>query len=99
MNIFIKSILSIVTIVFITSCSNSNNEEPEIIIPECRRTVLVYMVATNSLGAKGFDELDMEEMRTAMGNYKGGDCRFLVYRVVYNQVPQLIEIKMRETRQ
>lgn len=93
MNIFIKSILSIVTIVFITSCSNSNNEEPEIIIPECRRTVLVYMVATNSLGAKGFDELDMEEMRTAMGNYKGGDCRFLVYRVVYNQVPRLIEIK------
>ncbi len=76
------------------ACGDSNHgDEPQAIT---HRTVLVYMVADNSLGSYGNDRADFEEMETAAkaGALNGG--RLLVY---YNRpgtekgnAPQLIEV-------
>ena len=70
-------------------CSSCNNEkdEPEVI---AKRTVVVYMVATNSMS--GQDNTDIAEMKAALSNYYRGDCRLILYRVSYNQAPQLLEL-------
>lgn len=58
-----------------------------------RRTVLVYMVADNSLGRSGFDEDDLEEMRITD---IPADCRLLVYHnrrgTAQGEAPRLLEI-------
>ena len=70
-------------------CSSCNNEkdESEVI---AKRTVVVYMVATNSMS--GQDNTDIAEMKAALSNYYRGDCRLILYRVSYNQAPQLLEL-------
>lgn len=73
-----------------TSCSKSNEPPTP---NSCKRTVLVYMIATNNLGSQNFDGLDIAEMERAMAAYTDGDCRLLVYRAVYNDSPKLYEIK------
>ena len=95
----INIIFSIVMLIASALTSCSGNDEPK--VPKtCKRTVLVYMIATNSLGTtvdsntgKSFDELDIEEMNNAMEAYSGGDCRLLVYRAEYGSSPKLYEIK------
>lgn len=69
-------------------CSCDKKEEPTFI---AKRTLLVYMVATNSMS--GQDNTDISEMKNALANDAKGDCRLLIYRVAYNQSPQLLELR------
>ena len=69
------------------SCVN----EPEIITKK-KRTVLVYMIASNSLGINNYDAKDIKEMETGVSKYTKNDCRLLVYYVPYNADPYLFEI-------
>lgn len=55
------------------------------------RTVLVYMVSSNSLGSYGYDSDDLNEMNIGIVN-ANPDSRLLVYRCSYNSDPTLTEI-------
>lgn len=92
---FLYNILSFVALAVLTAaCGDSGHgDEPAAMT---HRTVLVYMVADNSLGTYGNDRSDFEEMQKAAieGALNGG--RLLVY---YNRpgtengnAPQLIEV-------
>lgn len=76
------------------SCKDKKDEpKPDPIPPH--RTVLVYMVADNSLGSMGYDQADIDEMIAGAraGALEGG--RLLVYRASQQYTygaPQLIEI-------
>lgn len=69
------------------SCVN----EPEVTSKK-KRTVLVYMVASNSLGINNYDAKDIKEMEIGVSKYTKTDCRLLVYYVPYNADPYLFEI-------
>lgn len=85
---FIRTILMlIVTTLLITSCSSDKE-----VVGKSRRTVLVYMVATNSLGASKYDQQDLNEMDNAIANGNANNCRLLVFYVSYNSNPYLFEI-------
>lgn len=57
------------------------------------RTILVYMIATNSLGSYEFDLKDIDEMSRAVATQDLNNCRLLVYYVSYGALPTLFEIK------
>lgn len=81
------------TTVALAGCSSDEPDVPE--PPEkgpAPRTVLVYMVADNSLGTAGFDTLDMNEMLEAAQNGVLGDSRLLVYHDGKNNAPELLEL-------
>lgn len=67
----------------ISGCSDKKKEDPEPPAPTGSRTVLVYMVANNSLGGEtaesGFDYNDRREMIAAAKNGDLGTSRWLVY--------------------
>lgn len=79
--------------VSVTSCGGEDTPEPVPPVPPVSpepeetatpRTVLVYMLANNSLGNgtpanPGFDALDLQEMEIAAANGDLGDSRLLVY--------------------
>ncbi len=77
----------------LASCSN--NDEPDPQPATTPTTVLVYMVADNSLGAEYFrsDEGNLDQMRTAVinGALKDGG-RILVYHDGSDSEPSLFEI-------
>lgn len=86
----------------LAACSDSNSELVDVIIDSdddtasslSKRTVLVYMVATNSLGSNGFDIEDIGEMQEAMSGYSDGECRLLLYHLNYSSAyPTLTEIR------
>ena len=81
------TIFLVLSSLIFSSCVN----EPEI-IEKKKRTVLVYMIASNSLGINNYDAKDIKEMETGMSGYAGNDCRLLVYYVPYNADPYLFEI-------
>lgn len=99
----LSGLYTLVTILLatLTACSDSNSELLEVIINSdddtassvSKRTVLVYMVATNSLGSNGFDLEDIGEMQEAMSLYTDGECRLLIYHLNYSSTyPTLTEI-------
>lgn len=74
---------------FSVSCEKENSDTPQV-VPD--RAVVVYMVASNSLGSYDFDIKDMKEMLAAA---KAGDLRsgrLVVYRQSYDGVPVLQEV-------
>lgn len=74
---------------FSVSCEKENSDTPQV-VPD--RTVVVYMVASNSLGSYDFDIKDMKEMLAAA---KAGDLRngrLVVYRQSYDGDPVLQEV-------
>ncbi len=79
----------------LTSC-HDKSDEPQITVQPVSRTVLVYMIADNSLGRYGYDSDDISEMLTGAkaGALNGG--RLLVYRsrcgTADGNPPQLIEV-------
>ena len=74
-----------------TSCQS---EDPDAPVAPAKRTILVYMVASNSLGSNGRDKMDLDEMDRAVGQNALNGCRLLVYRIgTENDTPQLFEIK------
>ena len=82
-------IITILAFIF-TSCFG--NDEPDVKGPT-RRTVVVYMVATNSLGTLDYDTKDINEMKLAIESIGNTNCRLLIYYTAYNSEPSLIEIK------
>lgn len=91
------NLLILLSALALSSCGG-NEDDPAPALPH--RTVLVYMIADNSLGSNGNDTQDLDEMRRAVeaGDLQGG--RLLVY---YNRpgtdsgnAPQLIEITEKE---
>ena len=78
----IMAVLLALLCVVATACGS---DEPSPVTPPAKRTILVYMVANNSLGANGRDEQDLTEMEKAIvaGALKG--CRLLVYRIGNNE--------------
>lgn len=69
------------------SCSGDEPSQAE-----ARRTVLVYMLADNSLGASGFDANDLNEMKVAAASGGLNGCRVMVYHHPKNSAPVLKEI-------
>lgn len=61
------------------SCCTGDGPEPPCLPVE--RTVLVYMVASNSLGTGGYDMADLAEMERAAENGDIHDGRLVVYHV------------------
>lgn len=85
-------IIAFLAIICLTSCGSSH-DEPEIVTTP--RTVLVYMVANNSLGSAsgtGFDKLDLNEMEIAARNGDLGKSRWIVYHHPRKGVPELKEL-------
>lgn len=95
-------IFSLFLVSAISACSSDEPDNPE---PEpaptpdpkpvaVRRTVLVYIVATNNLGSYNFDTEDINEMLS--GSQNGAmpdDARWLIYHAPrYKYAPRLIEI-------
>lgn len=77
--------LGLVLMLFLPLAGCEKYEAPE---PDCRRMVLVYMEASNSLS--GSATSDINEMLSAK---IPADCRLLVYLSAYGSAPQLLEIK------
>lgn len=90
----IRYILYIVTIITsvigLNGCTDDPNEMPS---SPVERTVLVYMLANNSLGYYGMDYQNLNAMQTAVaqGALNGGNL--IVYHVPYGQTPRLIQIR------
>lgn len=81
-------LLTIAVMIFaLTACGDDGPKAPE----NSRRTVLVYMVAANSLNSAAY--YDMLEMQRAVeAGALGGNGRLLVMRADYNSTPALLEI-------
>lgn len=89
------SLLTVIAaMIIVAAMMVSCHSEPEL---QSRRTVLVYMIATNSLGTGGFNADDIEEMLQAARNGGLNGGRLLVYHTSYTQSPTLYEIKAEST--
>lgn len=73
------------------ACSG-DEPSPEPVAEECGRTVLVYMVARNSLGTYDFDADDIREMSTAARNGALGKNRLILFHSTYGSAPSLKEV-------
>ena len=70
------------------------SDEPTQPAAPVRRTILVYMVATNSLGNNQRDLQDLAEMEQAVAAGALDGCRLLIYRVgPESEHPTLFEVK------
>jgi hypothetical protein len=86
---FINHITTLLlAILTLTSCHDKNDEPTPIV----GRSVLVYMVADNSLGSSGYDQLDFDEMLTAAHNGDFGNNRLIIYHDGISGTPTLYEI-------
>lgn len=76
---YFAKILSIVLFISLALGLNSCGEKdtPKV-VEKAQRTVLVYMVASNSLGSNGFADSDLAEMNEAIAS-KPDNYRWLVY--------------------
>lgn len=86
-------IISFVALLGFSACHNGDDPEPT--VTRNHRTVLVYMVADNSLGTMGCDRRDIREMLKAVsaGGLNGG--RLIVYHgqpSTAENPPELIDI-------
>lgn len=87
-------LLLILPLMLTVSCKKDPGEPP---VPKtAERTVLVYMCASNSLGASGFDNADIAEMLAGAGQIPA-DGRLVVYHHAPSQDPVLIQISAEGT--
>jgi len=73
----------------LTSCSSDNEPEPP--RESTNHTVLIYMVASNSL--QTYSTLDLEEIKMAVEQMDATAMNVLVYYVKKGHVPELIRIR------
>ncbi len=86
-----KLMILLLGLLLLNACGS---DEPDTPPTPARRTILVYMVATNSLGNNQRDLQDLDEMDQAVAAGALNGCRLLVYRVgPESQHPTLFEIK------
>lgn len=62
----------------LAACSSDNNAEPT---AKARRTIIIYMLADNSLGLGGYDSDDIAEMETWARKSDFNECNIIVYHV------------------
>ena len=78
-------------LLMLVACGSDEPEQPQAPV---RRTILVYMVATNSLGNNQRDLQDLAEMDQAVSAGDLNGCRLLIYRVgPESEHPTLFEVK------
>ena len=75
--ILISFLITILIVAFLYSCSD---DEPQPII-EANRTILVYMVAGNSLGTGNYDTADINEMIAASETNSFNNGRYTQKRI------------------
>ena len=75
---------------FVASCRSEEPDVPDVKPKDTSRTVLVYMVANNSLNSPAAD--DIASMKTAIADGALQDGRLLIYKVGYLSDPELIEL-------
>lgn len=80
-------ISALLTAIVTTSCDDDAQESAT-----APRTVLVYMVANNSLGGYGYDAADIAEMEAAASKGALGKSRLLIYLAPAGAPPRLFEI-------
>lgn len=85
------SLLAIAIIYCLSSCNDNEPNMQE--INEVHRTILVYMVANNSLGIQKYDISDINEMKECAKYNDFNNGRLLIYHAPNDQNPSLIEIK------
>lgn len=78
---------ALLTAIVTTSCDDDIQESTT-----APRTVLVYMIADNSLGSYGYDSADIVEMEAAASKGALGKSRLLVYHDPAGASPRLLEI-------
>lgn len=88
--IFIAPLLLVLAVIA-SSCGHS--DEPEAPDAGPSRTVIVYMVANNNLGTRGYDRMDIEEMQAAAtaGAIPEGS-HLVVYHAARQKQPVLKEV-------
>lgn len=73
--------------IMLASCGSDEPKPAE----QTRRTILIYMVATNSLN--GYDTYDINEITQALQTCEINNCRLLIYKVSTNDAEaKLIEM-------
>lgn len=85
-----KLLLLSILVPLLVMISCGDEPAPDPLPKRAPRTVLVYMVANNSLS--GFDSYDLEEMKAAAEAGDLGNSRLIVYHHARNAMPQLKEI-------
>lgn len=85
-SIYLLAILLCALLMPLASCSK-DSDEPQVI---AKRTLLVYMVASNSLASCDID--DVSEIEASISANGMNDCRLLIYWVNNTSAPRLVEI-------
>ena len=87
--IFRIQIIFLALLLVFISCGE---DEPQV---NTKRTILVYMVASNTLAS--CDEDDVNEIITSISQNGTNNCRLLIYWVTKGTDPKLIEIKKKDS--
>ncbi|MCM1051122.1 MAG: clostripain-related cysteine peptidase [Paenibacillus sp.] len=92
-----RIMMSLMAMFILVSCSDDDDPEPQGPVAEVSRTVLVYMIADNSLASDwGSDDEDISEMLKGAKNGGLNGGRLLVYHnrlgTTKGNVPEMLEI-------
>ena len=91
MSKYFKYITSvIIAVAILASCNKDNSDEPN---APCRRTILLYIVATNSLGSAGYENQNLSDIESAIKTNSMNGCRVVVYHTRARMEPTLFEIQ------
>ena len=71
-----------------SACEKGHTPE----VPWAERTLLVYMVADNSLGYSGFDSENLDMLLAAVAERDPSPGRVVVYRDASGSGPKLLEV-------
>lgn len=88
----LNKIISILLLACIAITTYSCNDDPKPAPTPIHRTILVYIVANNSLGYGHYDSSDLAEMVEASRNNSFNGGRLIIYHSTINQPPTLFEI-------
>ncbi|MDE7370002.1 MAG: hypothetical protein K2N08_09615 [Muribaculaceae bacterium] len=89
---YLQYFLLLIVALVAVSCDKEKDEpEPEPVSDPTPRTVLVYLLANNSLGDSGFDYKDLMEMEAAKGDL--GRSRWVVYYEQNDGTIKLVELQ------
>lgn len=82
--------LFLLMIIGLSSCTSESEPKQQ---EPAKRTILVYMVANNSLSSYSY--YDIDEMQTAIRNYGLNNGRLLIYHAPISDAPKLLELTVK----